>query len=292
MKSVVKGRIERTIRAGIRIGRSIARGSIEVQAMRLGAKAVSRGTGRIAIGADAGYAKFALSDLTVGDGSLPLLQRLAHEWKDTPARRPTGKRFPLNVMAPEDLFTYPEILDIALHDELLAAVCDYLGQAPRLFNVALWWTPPNETVKGSQLFHYDHRDTRQAKLFLNVNDVGPDSGPLNFLTARKSAEVNAHVGYSQDRYTDEEVFGAISPADVVQTTGPAGSAFVVDTARCLHFGSRENKLDRLVLMVSFARANGVDPGPPCPVLDPVRKRLAEERYSMDELRRFIITVPK
>lgn len=292
MKSVVKGRIEKTIRAGIRIGRSIARGSIEAKALRLGRKAVAQGNKRIAIEPDIGYSQFSLADLTVGDGSLPLLQRLARDWKATPERLPTGKRFPLNLMQPEDLFTYPEILDIALHDELLAAVCDYLGQAPRLFNVALWWTPPNETTKGSQLFHYDHRDTRQAKLFLNINDVDMETGPLHFLPARKSQRVNSSVGYSQDRYTDEEVFAAVDPSDVVQTIGPAGSAFVVDTARCLHYGSRSNKYDRMVLMVSFARANGVDSGPPCPVLDSVRTRLASERYAMDELRQFILTVPK
>ncbi|MDF3074814.1 MAG: hypothetical protein K0S54_2481 [Alphaproteobacteria bacterium] len=292
VKSVIKGRIERTLRKGIRFGRSIARGSIEVKAIRLGTQAVARGTGRVGITDDAGYAKFSIGDLTVGDTSLPLLQRLAQEWIATPERHPTGKRFPLNVMQPEDLFTYPEILDVALHDELLAAVCGYLGQAPRLFNIALWWTPPNETLKGSQLYHYDHRDTRQAKLFLNLNDVGPESGPLHFLPARMSDRVNANVGYSQDRYTDEEVFAAVQPGDVVRTMGPAGSAFLVDTARCLHFGSRGNKYDRLLLMVSFARANGVDGGPSCPVLDPVRERLASERYGMDELRRFILTVAK
>lgn len=292
MKSVVKGRIEKTIRAGIRIGRSIARGSIEAKALRLGRTAVAHGTGRIAIEPDKGYAQFSLGDLAVGDGSLPLLQRLAREWRTAPEREPTGKRFPLNLMKAEDLFTYPEILDIALHTELLAAVSDYLGQAPRLLNVALWWTPPNETAKGSQLYHYDHRDTRQAKLFLNIEEVGPQTGPLNFLPARKSLQVNSSVGYSQDRYTDEEVFTAVAPSDVVQTMGPAGSAFVVDTARCLHFGSRSNKLDRMLLMVSFARANGVDAGPACPVLDPARSRLAAERYAMDELRRFVLTVPR
>ena len=45
---------------------------------------------------------------------------------------------------------------------------------------------------------------------------------------RKSAEVNAHVGYSQDRYTDEEVFGAVGQADVVRTMKLLGCSAIKD----------------------------------------------------------------
>jgi hypothetical protein len=156
----------------------------------------------------------------------------------------------------------------------------------------MWWSPPNQTLKSSQLYHYDNRDTRQAKVFINLNDVTDASGPLHFIPARDCLKVDAKIGYSQERYTDEAVYSCVPESNVVVATGPAGSAFLVDTARCLHFGSRGNSLDRLVLMVSFARANAVQQGTGCETLDPVREQLANDRYADDPVRRFILTVPR
>ena len=73
----------------------------------------------------------------------------------------------------------------------------YLGQVPRLYNVMFWWSPPSQTLTGSQRYHYDHRDTRQAKVFINLTDVTEDNGPLHFLKPADSLKVDAKVGYSE-----------------------------------------------------------------------------------------------
>jgi hypothetical protein len=166
-----------------------------------------------------------------------------------------------------------------------------MGQVPRLYNLTLWWSPPNQTAKGSQLYHYDHRDSRQAKLFINLSNVTEDCGPLHFLSAKDSRKVDAKVGYSQGRYTDDEVYSAVSQSSVVNTVAPAGSGFIVDTARCLHYGSRGNQLDRFILLASFARVNSVKPGKGCPVLDPVRSRLVRELYDSDPVRAIVLETP-
>jgi hypothetical protein len=115
---------------------------------------------------------------------------------------------------------------------------------------------------------------------------------LRFLTAADSLKVDARVGYSQGRYTDEAVYSAVPQSNVITAVGAAGAAFVVDTARCLHYGSRGNLQDRFILMVSFARVNSANPGPGCRVLDPVRNRLAAEHYSGDPVRAFVLTSPR
>jgi hypothetical protein len=73
---------------------------------------------------------------------------------------------------------------------------------------------------------------------------------------------------------------------------PTGSAFVVDTARCLHYGSRGNRLDRFILLASFARVNSVNPGKGCRVLDPVRERLVREFYDSDPVRALVLNSPR
>lgn len=289
MTSVAAGYVKRALRSGRRLTRTILRAPLERQATRLAPEATRRASSEIRIPDDDGYSRFEATRLAGCAEVIPPLFDLTQRWKDDPSRH--QHEMPINILRTDDLFEHRALLDLALHDEVLGAVTAYMGQVPRLFNLWVWWSPPNQTQAGSQLFHYDRRDNRQAKLFLNLNDVTAETGPLHFLTAKDSRQVDAKVGYTKKRYTDEQVFGAVPREKLMAATGPAGSAYLVDTARCLHYGSRGNSKDRFVLMASFARANSVDPGPGCPVLDSARERLTRELYDSDPVRSFVLEQP-
>lgn len=282
---VAAGFVHKFTRSVKREIRAMKNGAVERQANAL---AVGFPHGRIAMKEDAGYATFSAADIGLA-APVSRLSQLAQAWKADPARSESDKPFLRNILQSQDLFEHKEILETALHEDLLGAVVRYLGQMPWLVNLQVWWTPPNQTTIRSQLYHYDHRDTRQAKVFLNLNDVGEDAGPLHFLPVPVSAKVDRTVGYSQDRYTDEQIESCVTPAETMRTMGPAGAGFIVDTARCLHYGSRRNEKDRLLLMASFARANCVSKGAGCEVLDPVRGRLVADRFADDPARAFVVS---
>lgn len=289
MTSVAYGYAHKTLRSAMRFGRTMLRPSLEREAKRLRTEAVGRGRGLLHVPEQEGHVRFRALDLPGPGASIPSLLELAEGWKSDSARVKPDE-MPRNLLKSEDLFEHREIIDLALHDDVLAGVSEYMGQVPRLYNLFLWWSPPNQSAKGSQLFHYDHRDSRQAKVFINLTDVTEESGPLHFLTPTDSRKVDAKVGYSQSRYTDEEVYSAVPRDNVLAAVGEAGSAYVVDTARCLHYGSRGNSRDRFILMASFARINSVNPGK-CRVLDPVRERLSRELYDSDPVRSLVLTTP-
>ena len=291
MRSPLFGTVHKAIREGVRFTRSLARSDIETKAKNLKAEAVGRSRRSWSISESDGYTRFDTSDLAGTEGAVSAIAVRCAEWTSDPVRTTRDRSFPKNLLSPDDLFEHEAFLQLALHDDILAAAAEYLDQAPRLYNLYMWWSPPNHTMKGSQLYHYDHRDSRQAKFFINISDVTPDAGPLHFLSARDSLSVDAKVGYSQDLYTDEQVYSACPKSREVQAIGPSGSAYAVDTARCLHFGSRGNRSQRLILMASYARANSVKPGSGCPVLDPVRDQLVAELFRGDAVRTFALTVP-
>jgi hypothetical protein len=286
MRAVIVGYAHKTVRQGRRFARALVRNGVERKANQL--KSAVSATPSLRIPVEAGWTKFQLSQLKNMGEAIGPLQGMAQQWKSNPDHV-DRKGFPHNLLTSSDVVDIPLFLDLALHDDIIGSIAEYFDQVPRLFNLAMWWSPPNQTAKGSQLYHYDHRDSRQAKLFLNINDVTLDAGPLHFLPAACSTSVDDKLGYSQDRYTDEDVYSVCSEKDVVAAVGHSGTAFLVDTARCLHYGSRGNIGDRLLLMASFARANCVEPGPGCRVMDPIRQRLAATRYAHDPLRRFILT---
>ncbi len=281
---VATGAIHKATREIIRRTRAFTNSGVERKAQAL---AGNLKASRIVIEDDKGYAKFTGADIGLA-AELDRLTELAAAWKGAPQRTKSDKPFLRNVLRSQDLLDHPEIMTVAMDEQLFGAVTRYLGQVPWVVALQLWWTPPNQTAIRSQLYHYDHRDTRQAKIFINLNNVGENSGPLHFLPASSSLKVDRIVGYSQDEYTDEQVERCCAADEVVKTVGPPGAGYIVDTARCLHYGSRGNSEDRLVLMICFARANCVDKGSGCDVLDPVRQTLIEKLYAADPARAFAL----
>ncbi|MEB3331444.1 MAG: hypothetical protein VKI83_02990 [Synechococcaceae cyanobacterium] len=238
-----------------------------------------------------GYASFGSSLLQHQSGTIRLLAESAERWSrlDDPLRRQsTG--YPINLLLPDDLRRDPRILELALDERLLRPAAEYLGQIPRLCNLRLWWSPATDSLDGSRQFHYDHRDRRQVKVFVNLVDVDSETGPLRFMPADSCRRFNARRGYRFGRYTDQEVFDACAPSELRDSCGPIGSGVMVDTARCMHYGSRWNTRPRFLLAVSFVRANSAQPNQ-CATLDSVRDELAARVYADDPLRRFVLQAP-
>jgi hypothetical protein len=127
----------------------------------------------------------------------------------------------------------------AIQPLVMQIISRALGQIPRLDYVLLTlsrYSP--KSFDKSQLWHLDHDDVQVIKLFVYLTDVEDlNDGPFTFIPAAASGA----LGYSlRSHRNDEEVFGSgrIAAEDVKSIIAPALSVFMVDTARCLHMGSR------------------------------------------------------
>lgn len=149
-----------------------------------------------------------------------------------------------------------EILDFALDPEVLAVANDYLGELPVLTNVLLWHSRPTDGQwDNSQLFHLDHDDTTQMKIFVFCSDVRAEHGPLTVVPRYKSRVVAERIGYTwaegRGKVTDEEVRAHLAEGDERPLTGPRGTVAFADTSGCFHYGSRVQKEDRHVFMFQY-----------------------------------------
>ena len=241
----------------------------------------------------AGAMRFDIRSIPSAKQTFELLSTLGEKWvaEEDPERH--ARDFPINMLLSSDLRKYPEILEFALLDEFLLPVSEYLGQVPRLVKFGLLRSPPTysaygKEVKGSQLYHYDPHDNWGVKVFVNLNRVDEESGPLYFLPANVSDRFNAKIGYTRERVPDDVVYSVCSRDEVLDSRGEAGTGVMVDTGRCLHYGSRKTNRDRLVLMMNFTRPNCTNPGS-CSTLDPVRGELAQLLYARDPVRHYVLT---
>ncbi|MBR0757032.1 hypothetical protein JQ604_33030 [Bradyrhizobium jicamae] len=126
----------------------------------------------------------------------------------------------------------------ALQPAAIKVLSAALGEIPWLDYVLLSYSRhTGEELVSSQLWHRDHDDVRVIKLFSYLTDVEEDGdGPFTFLP-RQSTE---KFGYPLmgSHFPDERVFQKVPRGDVKVMKAPRLTSFMVDTAKCLHMGSR------------------------------------------------------
>jgi hypothetical protein len=166
-----------------------------------------------------------------------LIERLGHDRLEEIRKKPMSKGF----LPAADLELESAYLRFALSDDVLAVVSGYLGLLPVLTYIDVWYSCHVDGAPySSQLWHLDHADVTQVKVFLQCDDVGLSSGPLTVLDATTSRRLAKQVRYTfrQSRLDDDAVAGAVGRDAATPLDGPKGTAAFVDTSRCFHLGSR------------------------------------------------------
>jgi hypothetical protein len=193
----------------------------------------------VAIDPELGFARLAPGELDGADAVVAAARDVIERTGAAAPAGATGKPMSKNLLTIADLGLDSPFMRFALSDAVLGTVSAYLELVPVLTYVDVWHSRHIPRAPfSSQLWHLDHADVTQVKLFLHCEDVGPGSGPLTVLDAAASRALAKRAGYTfaQSRLADEavrELAGAGTPL-----TGPCGSAALVDTSRCFHFGSR------------------------------------------------------
>jgi hypothetical protein len=182
--------------------------------------------------------EIAAADPVVAAGNA-LLDAAGHD--ELVARASKGGFIAQDILPESALELDSPYLRFALSDDVVRAVTRYLGLVPILTSIEVWYSLYNARApKSSQLWHLDIADTTQVKVWIHLNDVGPDSGPLTALDATASDTLGDRIGYDFKegyRVPDEQV-DELAGDELVRFEGPAGTVDFIDTSRCFHFGSR------------------------------------------------------
>ncbi len=120
MTSVAVGYARKAIRSGVRFGRTLTRAPLEREAKRLAGEAVGRGSGLFDMSEKDGYVGFPAFELSGSGTSIPALRQLAESWKSDASR--VRDELPKNILKTDDLFEHRAIVDLAVHDDIIAAV--------------------------------------------------------------------------------------------------------------------------------------------------------------------------
>jgi hypothetical protein len=151
----------------------------------------------------------------------------------------------------------------ALQPAVIGVLASRLGELPRLTDVLLTYsTPSDEALAYSQLWHRDYDDVRTIKLFAYLTDVNElADGPFTFLPGPASDRVGFAL---RSHLPDDEFFRRATRGAVQEMRAPRLSAFMCETSRCYHMGSRVHAGHaRLMYTATFISSPSVyPPGPP------------------------------
>jgi hypothetical protein len=151
----------------------------------------------------------------------------------------------------------------AVQPSVLRIMGDFMHDLPQLSDVLLTLSRPTEdkALSFSQLWHLDHDDKRVCKLFIYLTDVRDAAdGPFTFIPAPASKSFRNTI---KSHMSDAQVFSKTDRSAVREMIAPRLSSFIVNTARCLHMGSRiQSDRSRLLYTATYIQPPRMYPEPP------------------------------
>ena len=145
--------------------------------------------------------------------------------------------------------------------EIVNVVTNYIGFYPVLLQCQFWNSPNKYTCKSrSQQWHIDGEDYKQLKVFIPIEDITNDSGPLNIIDASNSKIIfddlikKKIIHQRNTKINDSLINSYVSRNQIKKMTIKFGEFGFVDTCRCYHFGSRRDKKPRKLLFLHFTSA--------------------------------------
>jgi hypothetical protein len=162
-----------------------------------------------------------------------------------------------------DIKTDEDIINII--DDLSDIITKYMGCLPVVIKMEYWFSPNEENQPNrSQEFHTDGEDIKQVRVYIPVEEITVDHGPLSFIDAKKSYEIykklkkEKFIKNKTEKVPDEVIYKFLSTSEKEEATLKLNEAYMLDTCRCYHYGSRKSKYKRKLIVLTFQTPFSID----------------------------------
>lgn len=191
----------------------------------------------------------------------------SHDLGDIGAALAGGTTSTEMLFLPEEWVLSQHLTQRLLSDPLILGVANsYLGVSPVLSQANSWFSfvsPKASRSQSAQQWHWDCDRIRWLKVFLYISEVGPESGPHEFVrgTHRRLPRTDM-----SSRVREEVVLARYGRDEITSFCGPPGTLIFEDT-RGLHRGRPVVAGHRLVLQLEFSMDLFGAPWAPLPPIE-------------------------
>ncbi len=147
----------------------------------------------------------------------------------------------------------------AIADPFIEIISKYLGSLPILDTFQMWYSPnDNDELIGSKLVHRDGEDFKQIKIFIPIEEIKIENGPLHVIDKIQSEKIyknliKQNLIYRRNQKIDDKYIKDFNPSFNKILLNNDQCA-LVDTCACYHFGSRKSTKPRKLLFLHFTSA--------------------------------------
>ncbi len=139
-------------------------------------------------------------------------------------------------------------------DPFVNVATKYLGTLPILDSFQMWYSPnDSDELIGSQLLHRDPEDFKQLKIFIPIEDIQIENGPLNVIDKNESKILYENliekklIKKRNQKIDDKYATNLNLTKNKILLKN--NQCALVDTCACYHFGSRKSSKPRKILFL-------------------------------------------
>jgi hypothetical protein len=132
----------------------------------------------------------------------------------------------------------------------------YFRELPVLQSAYLWRSVPRDAEnEGSQLWHLDHNDKKQIRMFIALDDINVANGALEIINRLDSDHIYRYLDTLDENNSRKKLHDNFDkyPLEFEQffLELKKGDAGLIDTGVAYHRGSRDMRLERKALVLQF-----------------------------------------
>ena len=168
-----------------------------------------------------------------------------------------------------DLDTKKKIIDFASSEMMISTAAKYLGVFPILAKIIIDYKVPKnyEEKRGAMMFHKDEFGFKSFDLFMAINDIDENTGPLKTIKTKfdnigpfarmwekKEKIIPGYRGKIRD-----ETINANSNIDkeVITIEGNSGTSILIDSFKYYHAGGHCKSKKRIVMRILYSTIDDI-----------------------------------
>ncbi len=167
------------------------------------------------------------------------------------------KNFSKDYLLNYDLEFNSDVKNIA--DPFIDIATKYLGTLPILTSFSMLYSANiSEELVGSKLLHRDGEDFKQLKIFIPIEEVQKENGPLHVINKDESKKLYENLIkqkkiYRRNQTIDDKSLEELK-LNIYKILMNNKQCALVDTSVCYHYGSRKSLKPRKLLALQFTTA--------------------------------------
>lgn len=191
-----------------------------------------------------------------------------------------------------DFETKKRIINFASSELMISTAARYLGVFPILSKILVDYKIPKnyDNKRGAMLFHKDEFGYKSLDIFMAINDIDENTGPLKTIKTKFDKigpfsslieENNDLIPGNRGKKKDQTIRKNKNISkEVITIEGKSGTSILIDSFKYYHAGGHCKTKKRIVMRILYSTIDAIS----LPEINGFKKKILFDEYLKDEIK--------